>query len=82
MSQHQIQEHQEVIDLINSLRTDLTNYVNLDMAWKVRAEPVVKAFENTSWLWKLFIGTLKVLGLIGSAGAVIYAAKGILSKHL
>ena len=59
---------------IEKLTTTLTAYIEADEAWKVRAEPVVKAFENSSWLFKLFITFLKTVGLMGGAGAIIYSA--------
>lgn len=49
---------------IDAINLKLTNYIHDDETWKVRAEPVVKAFENTSWLWRAFLGTLKFLGLL------------------
>lgn len=58
---------------IRELRQEFNEYVTDDLAWKERAEPVVKAFENTSWLFKLFVGALKLLGLMGTAGGVFTA---------
>lgn len=49
-------------------------YVEEDIQWKeqevARNQPVVEAFNNTSWLFRLFVATLKVVGLIGTAGGV------------
>ncbi len=59
---------------IAELTETLSRYIEADDAWKVRAEPVVKAFENSSWLFKLFITFLKTIGLMGGAGAIIYSA--------
>lgn len=50
---------------IDKIGQKLDDYIKDDEKWKVRAEPVVKAFENTSWLFKVFIGFLKVMGLVG-----------------
>ncbi len=49
---------------IDKLTLKVDDYIKEDGEWKVRAEPVVKAFENGSWLWKLFIATLKFFGLV------------------
>lgn len=68
----------EVTSLRNEIR-ELTksfhDYVEKDEAWKVRAEPVVKAFENTSWLWKLFIGLIKTIGLLIPIGGVLFTIR-------
>ena len=56
---------------IDKLDQKLDNYIKDDTAWKVRAEPAVKVFENTTWLGSLIIKFLKVLGLLG-AGMVAY----------
>lgn len=58
---------------IEKLTATLTQYIEADEAWKVRAEPVVKAFENSSWLFKLFITFLKTIGLMGGAGAILFS---------
>lgn len=55
-------------------------YVKDDMEWKETVEPVVKAFENTSWLWKLFIGILKFLGLVSVGIGAWMTIKQILFK--
>lgn len=67
-------EVQVLREEIAELTRTLSAYIEADDAWKVRAEPVVKAFENSSWLFKLFITFLKTIGLLGGAGAVIYSA--------
>lgn len=61
MTQTEVQQLREEIKKVNDT---LTKYIAEDMEWKVRAEPVVKAFENTSWLLKLTVGVLKFLGLL------------------
>lgn len=53
-------------------------YIKEDTAWKVRAEPVVKAFENTSWLGALVIKFLKLIGLLGVALGAYLAIKNFL----
>ncbi len=67
-------EIQNLHKKIEKLTETLTSYIEADEAWKVRAEPVVKAFENSSWLFKLFITFLKTIGLMGGAGAILYSA--------
>lgn len=73
MNDQQIQElrehlsnvvHETVNGKIDKLHRKLDDYIADDTEWKVRAEPVVKAFENTSWMWRAFIGTLKFLGIV------------------
>lgn len=54
---------------IEKIDARLENYIASDEAWKTRAEPVVRAFENTSWLMKLMVGLLKVGSLFGAAYA-------------
>ncbi len=70
MTQSEVQILREEI---RELTETLSRYIEADEAWKVRAEPVVKAFENSSWLFKLFVAFLKVVGLIGGASAVVYS---------
>lgn len=53
-------------------------YIKEDTAWKERAEPVVKAFENTTWLGALLIKILKILGLLGVALGAYLAIKNFL----
>lgn len=54
---------------------DFRTYVQEDIDWKedevARNKPVVDAFNNTSWLFKLFISALKTVGLLGTAGGVL-----------
>lgn len=63
---------------IDKIDRKLDLYIVDDTAWKVRAEPVVKAFENTSWLWKIFIGALKTIGLLIPVGGALVAIKKFL----
>lgn len=65
---------------IDNISQKLGDYVKADEEWKQRAEPFVKAFENTSWLFKLTIGTLKLLGLLGVSIAAIVTIKNFLAK--
>lgn len=65
---------------IDNIAKKLDTYITDDDEWKRRAEPVVKAFENTSWLFQLFIGTLKILGLLGGAVVAILAIKNFLKQ--
>jgi hypothetical protein len=51
----------------SGFRKDFNDYVKGDTDWKIRAEPVVKAFENTSWALKIFIGLVKFLGVCAAA---------------
>lgn len=60
---------------IKKLTETLGRYIESDEAWKVRAEPVVKAFENTSWLFRIVITLLKVLALITAAAGIITLVK-------
>lgn len=58
---------------IDGVSKKLGDYVTADELWKLRAEPVVRAFENTSWLFKVFLWVLKFLGLLGvAAGALVF----------
>lgn len=62
---------------IDGLRLDFTKYVVEDKAWKVEEEarnaPVVAAFENTNWLFRIVISLLKFAAVLGAGiGAVIY----------
>lgn len=66
-------EVQTLREEIRELTGTLNRYIEADEAWKVRAEPVVKAFENSSWLFKLFITFLKTIGLMGGAGAILFS---------
>lgn len=76
---NEVMIHQkEVIDLaFRDLRGDTltkkdwNEYVLADLEWKQTMEPVRKAFQNTSWLFSIFIGALKIIGLLGTAGAAI-----------
>jgi len=52
---------------ILSLHNKVDAYIKEDNEWKLRAEPVVKAFENTSWLSSLIVQILKLLGLLGAS---------------
>lgn len=70
---------------IKELTQTLANYIKSDEAWKEadgvwksRAEPAVKAFENTNWLFKLFVSFLKLVAMLGSAGGAYI----LLSKYL
>lgn len=81
MQQEQLQELKdhvaETITLvvngkIDRLNLKLDNYIDNDMAWKERAEPLIKAYENTGWLWKIVLKVLKFIVLLGAAmGAYI-----------
>lgn len=75
MTQSEVQTlRQEIRDLSDSFRM----YVQADEEWKVRAEPVIKAFENTSWLLKILIAFLKVVGLLIPVGGAIMGIKKFL----
>jgi len=52
---------------ITSISQKLDDYVISDLKWKERAEPVVVAFERTTWLSSVIIQVLKTLGLLGAA---------------
>lgn len=77
----EIKEHleevvkQTVNGKIDAIQKRLDDYIKADEAWKVRAEPVVKAFENTNWLFKLFVGLLKVIAAVGAAGTAFFFIK-------
>ena len=45
--------------------------------WEKRAEPVVKAFENTSWLSSVFVQSLKLLGMLGVAVVAYITIKNL-----
>lgn len=63
---------------IDEIDRKIDLYIKEDTAWKVRAEPVVKAFENTNWLFKLFVSTLKFVALVGGAGGAYVAITKLL----
>lgn len=65
---------------IRNIDTTLKNYIKEDTAWKETMEPVRKAFNNTSWLWNIFIGFLKTIGLLGTAGAAILLIRSFLNR--
>ena len=65
---------------INDLSTKINNYIIADTAWKVRAEPVIKAFENTNWLWRLFVSVLKFTALLGAAGGAYIAVTSVFKQ--
>ena len=52
---------------IASISQKLDDYIISDLKWKERAEPVVVAFERTTWLSSIVIQVLKMLGLLGAA---------------
>lgn len=53
----------------------LDAYIKDDTEWKIRAEPVIKAYENTNWLGGLLIKFLKFMGLLGSGAAAYLLLK-------
>lgn len=68
---------------IDGLRKDFTQYVLDDTAWKEeelkRNAPIVAAFDNTNWLFRLFVSTLKLAAVLGAGiGAIIYLKDKIL----
>lgn len=65
-------------DTLGAFRIDFNKYVEADMAWKKRAEPVITTFENSSWAFKVFIGLLKILGLLAVAVTSIIYLKDII----
>jgi len=52
---------------IDGLNLKLDNYIDNDMAWKERAEPLVIAYENTTWLSKIVLNIMKFGILLASA---------------
>ena len=58
---------------IDGLRDDFQDYVRGDEAWKVRAEPMVVAYTNARWSFKVFISLLKVLAAVGGAVGAVYS---------
>jgi hypothetical protein len=63
---------------IDQLNLKLDNYIDNDMAWKDRAEPLVKAYENSSWLWKIVLNVMKFVVLVGAViGAWLIIKKEI-----
>lgn len=66
---------QILINQLADLQKDFQQYVKEDIEWKKRAEPVIRAFENTSWLLKITVGVMKFLGLLLPFGAVGIAFK-------
>lgn len=75
MTQNEVQQLRAEVAKVNQT---LLAYIEADEAWKVRAEPVVKAFENTSWLFRVAIQILKVVGLLLPIGGVAIAIKKFL----
>lgn len=64
---------QTVNGQITKLQENFDEYVKEDMKWKERAEPMIKTYEHSNWLLKMFVGFLKVIGLIGGAAGAIIA---------
>lgn len=56
--------HVTVNRKIDALSFKLEQYVKDDDAWKQRAEPLVRAYESTSWLVQSLLAILKFLGLL------------------
>ena len=77
MTQNEVQQLRNEVAKVNDT---LLEYIKADEAWKVRAEPVVKAFENTSWLFKVFVAVLKFLGLMLPFAGVAIAMKKYLAQ--
>lgn len=62
---------------IIKLTEKLDLYIQEDNSWKERAEPVVKAFENTTWLSSIVVQTLKMLGLLGASVVAYMTIKNL-----
>ena len=75
MKQEQLQELKDhvaetvrtvVNGKIDILSSKLDDYIVEDTAWKDRAEPLVKAYENSNWLWKIILNIMKFVVLVGA----------------
>ena len=78
MTQNEVQQLRSEVAKVNDT---LLKYIEADEAWKVRAEPVVKAFENTSWLFRIAIAVLKFVGLLIPMGAIALTLKKFLLQQ-
>lgn len=58
----------------------LVAYIKEDTAWKGRAEPMLKAYENGNWLWGVIVKLLKFFGLLGTAVGAYLLIKDALHK--
>src|SRR3990167_9701029 len=69
---------------ISDMKKQINDYIKSDDVWKVRAEPALKACENTTlvgnFLRRLTIGLLKFLVLIGASVGAWIAIKEFFKK--
>lgn len=65
---------------IKKVENKLDDYVTKDEAWKVRAEPVVVAFENSKWSLKVIVAVVKFLALLSPAIAGWLLLKDFIKK--
>jgi len=63
---------------LQKLNAVLSEYIENDMKWKARAEPMVKSYENTNWLINICVSFLKIVGITGGAFGGAY----VISKFL
>lgn len=59
------------------MQKSFDDYVISDDKWKVRAEPVVVAFERTTWLSSVVVQILKMLGLLGATVVAYMTVRNI-----
>lgn len=49
---------------IRGIRKQLDDYIEEDKKWKLRAEPLVVAFEGSKWGFRAIVAVLKFVGLL------------------
>lgn len=49
---------------IRGIKKNLDDYIEEDKKWKIRAEPLVVAFESSKWGFKVLVAFLKFFGLL------------------